>query len=79
MGAEGGEIDGYKLWYSGCTRVSNGVGILVEKQLVDQIVEVRHKSGCIMLIKLVVGLAILNVICVYASQIGMVDDIKREF
>jgi len=29
------EIDGYKLWYSGGTRVRNVVGILVDKELTD--------------------------------------------
>ena len=52
---------------------------MVEKGLVDQAIEVRRKSDCIMLIKLVVGLEILNVICAYAPQIRLVDNIKREF
>ena len=49
MGAEAKEIDGYKLWYSGFKRATNGVGILVKKNLVEQVVEVRRKSDCICL------------------------------
>ena len=44
VGAKAREIDGYKLWYSGGTRARNGVCILVEKELTDRVVEVRHKS-----------------------------------
>jgi len=79
VGAKTREIDKYKLWHSGGTKVRNGVGILVDKELVDQVVEVRHKSDNIMLIKLVVGVEILNVICIYVPQIGLADDIKWEF
>ena len=72
------EIDGYKLWYSGGTRARNEVGILVDKELTDRVVEVRHKSDRIMSIKLV-GTEVLNVICVYAPQVGLADDIRRFF
>ena len=34
-GAKALEIDGFKLWYSGCSRVGNGVSIIVVKELVD--------------------------------------------
>ena len=37
------------------TRAKNGVGVLVEKGLVDQVVELKPKSDRIMLIRLVVG------------------------
>ena len=30
VGAKAREIDGYKLWYSGVKRTTNGVGILVK-------------------------------------------------
>jgi len=36
------ELDGYKLWYSGFKRATNGVGILVRRDLVEQVVEVMH-------------------------------------
>jgi len=32
-----------------------------------------------MSIKLVAGAKVLNAICVYASQVGLVDDIKKVF
>ena len=39
----------------------------------------RHKSDHIMSIKLVVGDEVLNVICVYVPQVGLVEDIKKVF
>jgi len=66
VGATACEIDGYKLWYLGGKRARNGVGILVEKELTDQVVEVRRKSDRIMSINLVLGEEVLNVICVCA-------------
>ena len=79
MGAKAVVVDGYKLWYSGSNRAKNGVGILVVKELVDSVVEVKRKSDKIMAIKAVVGSEILNVVSVYAPQIGLPDDIKKQF
>ena len=73
------KIDGFKLWFSGGTRARNGVGILVGKELTDQVIEVRHKSDRIMSIKLLLGAVVLNVISVYAPQMGLADDIKKVF
>jgi len=39
VGAKAREADGYKLWYSGLSKVRNGVGILVKKELVDSAIE----------------------------------------
>ena len=61
------KIDGYELWYSGFSRAKNGVGISVDKVLVEQVIEQRRKSDCIMSIKLVVGSKFLNVVSVYTS------------
>jgi len=79
VGAKVREVDGYKLWYSGSSKARNGLGILVDKELVNFVVEVRHKSDRIMAIKVVVGSEILNVISVYTLQIGLPDNIKKQF
>jgi len=77
--AEVREIDGYKLWYSGSIKAKNGVDILVEKELVEFVVEVRLKNDRIMTIKVLVGLVFVNVVIVYAPQTGLPDDIKKLF
>jgi len=79
VGAKAKEIDGFKLWYSGFKRATNRVGVLIKKKLVEQVVEVGHKSDRIMSIKLVVGSEIFNVISVYAPQIGLDKVTKRLF
>ena len=78
-GAKAKEIDGFKLWYSGVKRTANGVGILVESELVEQVVEVRRKSDRILSIKLVMGSEVLNVVSAYAPQVGLDEEIKRLF
>jgi len=45
------EIDGFKLWYVGVKRTANGVGILVKRDLVEQVMEVRRKNDRILSIK----------------------------
>jgi len=79
VGAKAKEINGFKLWYSGVKRTTNGVGILVKRDLVEQVVEVRRKSDRIMSRKLVVGSKVLNVVSVYVPQVGLDDEIKRLF
>ena len=44
VGAKAKEIDGYMFWYFSFHRDKNEVHILVEKGLVEQVVEVTHKS-----------------------------------
>ena len=71
VGGKAKEIDEYKLWYLGSNRAKNGVGILVGKELVKQVVKVRRKNDRIMYAKLVVGSEILNVVSVNVPQIGV--------
>jgi len=42
------------MWYLRSNKVRNGVAILVDKELVDFVVEVRHKSDRIMASKVLV-------------------------
>ena len=58
------EVDGFKLWYSGSIKARIGVGILVEKELVDYVFEVRRKSDRIMAIKVLVGSEFINLVSV---------------
>jgi len=79
VGAKAKEIDGFKLWYSGFERNTNGVGFLIKKELVEQVVEVKRKSDRIISVKLVVGSEIFNVVSSYAPQIGLDEETKRRF
>ncbi|KAL6561231.1 hypothetical protein OROMI_016832 [Orobanche minor] len=70
---------GYKLWYSGKDRSRNGVGIFIDKEMIDNVVEVSRKSDRIMSIKLVIGDEFLTIISAYAPQVGLDVSIKQEF
>nr|XP_009797627.1 PREDICTED: uncharacterized protein LOC104244025 [Nicotiana sylvestris]XP_016450020.1 PREDICTED: uncharacterized protein LOC107774879 [Nicotiana tabacum] len=71
--------DGHKLWYSGGSKDKNKVGILVDKELRETVVEVRRVSDRLMAIKLVVGGLTLNVISAYAPPTGLDEEVKRHF
>ena len=78
VGAKARVVDGYKLWYSGSIRAKNGVGILVDKELVDSVVKVSRKSNRLIAIKVVVvGSVTLNMVSIYTPQIGLSDEVKK--
>ncbi|KAG5608974.1 hypothetical protein H5410_020255 [Solanum commersonii] len=54
VGAKARIVDGFKLWYSGGSRDRNGVGILVDGDLKEQVVEVRRINDRLMMVKLVI-------------------------
>ncbi|XP_009603174.1 uncharacterized protein [Nicotiana tomentosiformis] len=77
VGAKARDADGFKLWFSGCERGKNKVGILVDRDLKELVVEVRRVTDRLMAIKLVVGGSTLNAISAYAPQAGLDEEIKR--
>jgi len=75
------EVDntGFKLWYTGTVANRNGVGVLIDKSLKNSVVGVRRQGDRIILVKLVIGDMVLNVISVYAPQVGLDESAKRQF
>ncbi|XP_019242262.1 PREDICTED: craniofacial development protein 2-like [Nicotiana attenuata] len=69
----------YKLWYSGVVRGKNEVGILVDRDLRESVVEVRRVNDRLMFIKLVIGECTLNVVSAYVPQAGLDEEVKRRF
>ena len=69
----------YKLWYSGNDTASNGVGILVSQDIVENVVEIERYGDRIMKAKLVLGNTIYHVLSVYAPQVGRTDAEKEDF
>ncbi|XP_019263459.1 PREDICTED: uncharacterized protein LOC109241200 [Nicotiana attenuata] len=57
----------------------NGVGILVDRELRESVVEVRRVNDRLMAIKLVVRGSTLNVVSAHAPQAGLVEEVKRSF
>ena len=70
---------GDKLWYIGRDRNRNGVGIVLDRQLVDEVVNFRRKNDRILLIKFILGDETFNVISASAQQISLDDASKRQF
>ncbi|XP_059294637.1 uncharacterized protein LOC132047636 [Lycium ferocissimum] len=79
VGSKAKDVDEYKLWFSGKLMYRNGVGILVDSELKDQVVEVRRVNDWMMVIKFVMGGSTLNIISVYAPQADLDEEEKRRF
>ncbi|KAM1178219.1 hypothetical protein ACFX2G_017970 [Malus domestica] len=73
------ENSGFKLWYSGTNRTRYGVGIIVDKTLTQDVVDVKRVGDRIMAIKIVIGQELINVISAYASQVGLDMSSKEKF
>nr|XP_016448451.1 PREDICTED: craniofacial development protein 2-like [Nicotiana tabacum] len=73
------DVDSFKLRYSGRVWSRNGIGILVDKDLRELVVEVRMVNDKLMTIKLVVGGFTLNIISAHATQAGLDEEVKRHF
>jgi hypothetical protein len=73
------ENTGFKLWYTRKERSRNGVGILIDKSLKNEVVTVRRQGDMIIMIKLGFEDLVLNVISAYAAQVGLSDNVKRRF
>lgn len=71
--------DQYKLWWSGNTNGVGGVGILVRRDLEEDIVEVERFSPRIMKVRMVMGRRVVHILLVYAPQVGLQDEEKEEF
>uniref|UniRef100_A0A1S4BZ73 Craniofacial development protein 2-like n=1 Tax=Nicotiana tabacum TaxID=4097 RepID=A0A1S4BZ73_TOBAC len=78
-GTRARDVDGFKLWYSGSDEGKNEVGILVDRDLRELVVEVRRVNDRLMSIKLVVGGFTVNVISAYAPQVGLDQEVKKQF
>ncbi|XP_019244356.1 PREDICTED: uncharacterized protein LOC109224224 [Nicotiana attenuata] len=57
----------------------NRVGILVDRDLRKLVVEVRRVNDRLMSIKLVVGGCTVNVISAYTPQVGLDQEVKKQF
>ncbi len=71
--------DKFKLWWSGEEDRAGGVGILVEEQMVEDVIEVVRVSPRIMKVKIVLGQKVLHLFSVYAPQSGRPLEEKEQF
>ncbi|XP_075107172.1 uncharacterized protein LOC142180142 [Nicotiana tabacum] len=73
------DVNGYKLWYSGGVRGKNRVGILVDIDLNELVVDIIRVNDRLMFIKLVVGGLTLSVVSDYAPRASLDEDVNRYF
>ena len=57
----------FSLWYTGTPGNRNGVGVLIDKNLKNNVVDVGRQGDMTILVKLVVGDLVLNVISACAQ------------
>nr|XP_009619302.1 craniofacial development protein 2-like [Nicotiana tomentosiformis] len=79
VGSRARDADKYKPWYSGVRKGKNGVGILVDGELRESMVEVRRVNDRLMTIKLVVGEFTLNIVSAYAPHAGLDEEVIQQF
>ncbi|XP_068204668.1 craniofacial development protein 2-like [Palaemon carinicauda] len=72
--------EGYKLYYSGANiERRNGVGIVLLKELKENLIGVNRKNNTIMSLKVGLGATIINVVCAYVPQTGCAEEEKDIF
>ena len=69
----------YKFFWVGNNQGTSGVGVLLAEKWVDKVYDVKRMSDRIMLIKLLLGEAVLTVLSVYAPQTGFEEATKDAF
>ena len=58
----------YKLWLSGNSDGTGGVGVLVTEEVCEKVVEVRRRSDRMLMVVIVLEEEVLRIICVYGPQ-----------
>ncbi|XP_047028785.1 craniofacial development protein 2-like [Helicoverpa zea] len=71
--------EGYKFYYCGSDGKRNGVGIVLDKNLKESVIDVKRVNDRIIVVKIMYESLIINVISVYAPQIGCDDRVKEQF
>ena len=81
VGEKANEIDSlsFKLWHYGRNRIRKGVSVIIGKSLKDNVVEIKVIDDRIIALKIVVDTKIINVISVYAPQVGLNICSKEKF
>ena len=68
---------GYKIWYTRNDRAKNEVGIIMDKILVDEVVDVKRIGDMIIMVKVGLGRMSTNIFSTYAPQAGLGEEIRE--
>lgn len=74
-----GRSKNYKIFYYGTTQGQNGVGIIINKRYLQNIIDIKYVCDRIILVKLVIDNNIWNIISAYAPQVGLDQPTKEAF
>ena len=74
-----GKDSRYKLFWSGNSKGTAGVGVFVAEKWIEKAFEVKQVSDWIILVKIIVGQRLLCFLSVYAPQCGLSDSVKDLF
>ena len=70
---------GHKLWYTGWERNRNGLCIMVDRTLKDDVVEIKRLGDRIIRIKIFLGGRFIYIVSAYAPQVGLDEETKAKF
>ncbi|XP_063615696.1 craniofacial development protein 2-like [Penaeus indicus] len=77
-GAKAREMgNGYKMYYVGHDTRRNGVGIVLDPEMKEGVLQVHRESDRVMWMKVEVENEPVNIVCAYAPQVGC-DDVEKE-
>jgi hypothetical protein len=68
-----------KFFWIGCDEGTSGVGILVAKSWIEHVIEVKRINQRMMVLRIRIGKSVLNLVSVYAPQVGRAMNEKEEF
>lgn len=74
-----GKDSRYKFYWMGSQAGTGGVGILLAEKWVDKVFDVIRVSDRILVLKVCLGKTILNVLSIYAPQVGLDASVKEDF
>ena len=74
-----GKDSRYKLFWSGNSKGTAGVGVFVGEKWTEKVFEVKRVSDQIILVKIIVGQRVLCFLSVYAPQCDLSDSVKDLF
>ena len=74
-----GKESRYKLFWSGNSKGTAGVGVFVAEKWIEKVFEVKQVFDRIILVKIIVGQQVLCFLSVYAPQCGLSDSVMDIF
>ena len=69
----------YKIWYTENDRPKNGVGIIMDKTLIDELVDGKRIGNRIIMVKVGLERMTMNIFSTYVPQAGLGEEIKIKF